>query len=81
MGTFSIWDWIILVPLLLALNSSGLVRISGFGKDGQERVVVRAHLFTIVMGVGLWILAFMPWPAIDERPGTSGESAAGSEPA
>ncbi|ANN70896.1 hypothetical protein [Bordetella bronchialis] len=59
MGSFSIWHWLILA-LILAAFVWPISRI--IAKAGFSRLWVLLIFLPIGNLIGLWLLAFVPWP-------------------
>ncbi|HTK02771.1 MAG TPA: hypothetical protein VL522_24310 [Bordetella sp.] len=64
MGSFSIWHWIV-VALFLAAFVWPLSRV--ISKAGFSRLWVLLLFVPIGNLIGLWLLAFVPWPSREPR--------------
>ncbi|KAA0080919.1 hypothetical protein CIW54_22915 [Paraburkholderia sp. T12-10] len=60
MGSLSIWHWLIVFPLLLALYLVPAVRIlRKAGYSGWLSLVLFVPLLNLIM---YWVFAFVKWP-------------------
>ena len=81
MGVFSIWHWIIALLAVLVVFLPiwfGFRILKKAGRNGWWSLLI---FFPTFLPIGIWVFAFLRWPAIDKPPGSSAEPAADAEPA
>ena len=59
MGSFSVWHWAIFATVLLILAVPGVRMLKRLGFSGWWVVLAFIPWLNIV---GLWVIAFVPWP-------------------